>query len=145
MGISEPAVTIKNIECAIIDHAFEKGWIVPHPPLTRTGRRIAVIGSGPAGLAAAHQLNKAGHLVTVYERNDRIGGLLQYGIPTMKLSKQIVQRRVSLLAAEGITFKTGVNVGKHISTKVRELSFLVLFLCIHFFVCLYVIGIKRTI
>ncbi|XP_043577717.1 glutamate synthase [NADH] isoform X1 [Bombus pyrosoma] len=121
LGISEPAVTIKNIECAIIDHAFEQGWIVPHPPTTRTGRRVAVVGSGPAGLAAAHQLNKAGHLVTVYERNDRIGGLLQYGIPTMKLSKQVVQRRVSLLAAEGITFKTGVDVGKHISAnKLRE-------------------------
>ncbi|XP_043522456.1 glutamate synthase [NADH] isoform X1 [Frieseomelitta varia] len=117
LGISEPAVTIKNIECAIIDHAFEQGWIVPHPPTTRTGRRVAVVGSGPAGLAAAHQLNKAGHLVTVYERNDRIGGLLQYGIPTMKLSKQVVQRRVSLLAAEGITFKTGIDVGKDISAK----------------------------
>lgn len=124
MGISEPAVTIKNIECAIIDHAFEQGWIVPHPPTTTTGRRIAVVGSGPAGLAAAHQLNKAGHSVTVYERNDRIGGLLQYGIPTMKLSKQVVQRRVSLLAAEGIIFKTGVDVGKHISANVNNVSVL---------------------
>lgn len=89
LSISEPAVTIKNIECAIIDHAFEQGWIVPYPPKMRTGRRIVIIGSGPAGLAAAHQLNKAGHLVTVYERNDRIGGLLQYGIPTMKLSNKL--------------------------------------------------------
>lgn len=97
---------------------------MPHPPTTRTGRRVAVVGSGPAGLAAAHQLNKAGHLVTVYERNDRIGGLLQYGIPTMKLSKQVVQRRVSLLAAEGITFKTGVDVGKHISANVNNVSVL---------------------
>ncbi|KAL7287833.1 hypothetical protein TKK_0017905 [Trichogramma kaykai] len=116
LGISEPAVTIKNIECAIIDHAFEQGWIVANPPANRTGKKIAIIGSGPAGLAAAHQLNKAGHLVTVYERNDRVGGLLQYGIPTMKLSKEVVQRRVNLLAEEGITFKTGVNVGRDITT-----------------------------
>lgn len=120
LGISEPSVTIKNIECSIIDHAFENGWIVPQIPSVRTGRRIAIVGSGPAGLACANQLNKAGHLVTVFERNDRIGGLLQYGIPTMKLSKVIVQRRVDLLAAEGITFKTNVNVGKDISAK--ELS-----------------------
>ena len=117
LGISEPAVTIKNIECAIIDHAFEQGWISARPPTSRTDRRIAVVGGGPAGLAAAHQLNKAGHLVTVFERNDRIGGLLQYGIPTMKLSKQVVQRRVSLLAAEGIIFKTGVDVGKDVTTQ----------------------------
>lgn len=129
LGISEPAVTIKNIECAIIDHAFEQGWIVPHPPTTRTGRRVAVIGSGPAGLAAAHQLNKAGHLVTVYERNDRIGGLLQYGIPTMKLSKQVVQRRVSLLAAEGITFKTGIDVGKDISAKELQAEYDATLIC----------------
>lgn len=138
LGISEPAVTIKNIECSIIDHAYENGWIVPNPPDIRTGKRVAVVGSGPAGLACAHQLNKAGHSVTVFERNDRIGGLLQYGIPTMKLSKQVVQRRVDLLAAEGnainillvtylmfiivlgITFKTNINVGKDISAK--ELS-----------------------
>ncbi|KAJ8917498.1 hypothetical protein NQ315_005547 [Exocentrus adspersus] len=120
LGISEPSVTIKNIECSIIDHAFENGWIVPQIPAVRTEKRIAVVGSGPAGLACAHQLNKAGHLVTVFERNDRIGGLLQYGIPTMKLSKTVVQRRVDLLAAEGITFKTNVNVGKDISAK--ELS-----------------------
>ncbi|XP_076674514.1 uncharacterized protein LOC143372318 isoform X2 [Andrena cerasifolii] len=129
LGISEPAVTIKNIECAIIDYAFEQGWIVPHTPESRTGRRVAVVGSGPAGLAAAHQLNKAGHLVTVYERNDRIGGLLQYGIPTMKLSKQVVQRRVSLLAAEGITFKTGVNIGKDVSAKELREQYDAILLC----------------
>lgn len=93
---------------------------MPHPPSKRTSRLVAVIGSGPAGLAAAHQLNKAGHTVTVFERNDRIGGLLQYGIPTMKLSKQVVQRRVSLLAAEGICFKTNVDVGKDITMQVSE-------------------------
>ncbi|KAJ8958827.1 hypothetical protein NQ318_019589 [Aromia moschata] len=120
LGISEPSVTIKNIECAIIDHAFENGWIVPQVPAVRTGKRVAVVGSGPAGMACASQLNKAGHSVTVFERNDRIGGLLQYGIPTMKLSKAVVQRRVDLMAAEGIAFKTNVNVGKDISAK--ELS-----------------------
>nr|XP_023020294.1 glutamate synthase [NADH], amyloplastic [Leptinotarsa decemlineata] len=120
LGISEPSVTIKNIECAIIDHAFENGWIVPQVPSTRSGKSVAIVGSGPAGLACAHQLNKVGHSVTVFERNDRVGGLLQYGIPTMKLSKTVVQRRVDLLAAEGIVFKTNVNVGKDISAK--ELS-----------------------
>ncbi|KAK0097828.1 hypothetical protein PV326_013412 [Microctonus aethiopoides] len=129
LGISEPPVTIKNIECAIIDHAFEQGWITPHPPMVRSGRRIAIVGSGPAGLAAAHQLNKAGHLITVFERNDRIGGLLQYGIPTMKLSKRVVQRRVSLLAAEGIIFKTGVNVGKDISPQQLQEEYDAVLLC----------------
>ncbi|KAJ8315663.1 hypothetical protein KUTeg_007813 [Tegillarca granosa] len=112
LGIHSPPVTIKNIENAIIDHAFEQGWIKPEPPLHRTGKKVAVVGSGPSGLAAAAQLNKAGHLVTVFERNDRIGGLLRYGIPTMKLSKEVVQRRVDLMSEEGIVFKTGVEVGK---------------------------------
>ncbi|KAG0712368.1 putative glutamate synthase [NADPH] [Chionoecetes opilio] len=117
LGINELPVTIKNIECAIIDHAFEQGWMKPEPPVLRTGKKVAVVGSGPAGLSAAHQLNKAGHLVTVFERNDRVGGLLQYGIPTMKLGKDVVKRRVDLLAEEGIAFKTGVNVGQDISAK----------------------------
>ncbi|KAF7269671.1 hypothetical protein GWI33_017287 [Rhynchophorus ferrugineus] len=117
LGISEPSVTIKNIECAIIDHAFENGWITPQIPTNRNNKKVVVVGSGPAGLACSHQLNKAGYNVTVFERNDRVGGLLQYGIPTMKLSKQVVQRRVDLLAAEGIVFKTNVNVGKDISAK----------------------------
>lgn len=112
LGISEPAVTIKNIECAIIDHAFEQGWIKPELPEVRTGKRVAIVGSGPSGLAAAQQLNRAGHFVTVFERNDRVGGLLQYGIPTMKLSKDVVKRRVDLMADEGIEFRTNVHVGK---------------------------------
>ncbi|KAF8774298.1 Glutamate synthase [NADH] like protein [Argiope bruennichi] len=117
LGINEPPVNIKHIECAIIDNAFEKGWMIPQIPSVRTGKKIAIVGSGPAGLAAAAQLNKAGHTVNVYERNDRVGGLLEYGIPTMKLSKEIVKRRVDLLTEEGITFHTNVNVGKDISAK----------------------------
>nr|XP_022287923.1 glutamate synthase 1 [NADH], chloroplastic-like isoform X2 [Crassostrea virginica] len=115
LGINSPPVTIKNIECAIIDHAFEMGWIQPEPPLHRSGKKVAVIGSGPAGLAAAAQLNKAGHTVTVYERNDRPGGLLRYGIPTMKLSKEVVQRRVDLMTEEGISFVCGQEVGQDLS------------------------------
>lgn len=117
LGISEPPVAIKSIECAVIDRGFDEGWIVPNPPATRTGKKVAVIGSGPAGLAAADQLNKAGHLVTVYDRNDRVGGLLMYGIPNMKLDKKIVQRRVDLLAAEGITFVPNSNVGVDIDAN----------------------------
>jgi glutamate synthase (NADPH/NADH) small chain len=112
LGINEPPVTIKSIECAIIDRAFEEGWVVPEPPTRRTGKRVAVVGSGPAGLACAAQLNKAGHWVTVFERADRIGGLLMYGIPNMKLDKTYVQRRVDLLAAEGVKFVTNCEVGK---------------------------------
>jgi glutamate synthase (NADPH/NADH) small chain len=115
LGINEPAVTIKNIECSIVDHGFEQGWIVADPPTVRTGRNVAVIGSGPAGLACAAQLNQAGHSVTVYERDDRIGGLLMYGIPNMKLEKWIVERRVKLLEEEGITFKPNTEIGKDIS------------------------------
>ncbi len=111
LGINEPPVTIKSIECAIIDKAFEEGWVKPNIPATRTGKKVAIIGSGPAGLAAADQLNKAGHTVTVFERDDRVGGLLTYGVPNMKLDKGVVQRRVDLLAAGGITFKTNHNVG----------------------------------
>lgn len=114
LGINEPPVTIKSIECAIVDKGFEEGWIVSNPPKTRTGKKVAVIGSGPAGLACAAQLNKAGHTVSVYERDDRIGGLLMYGIPNPHLDKDIVQRRVDILAEEGITFKTGIEIGKDI-------------------------------
>ncbi|MCS7014758.1 MAG: glutamate synthase subunit beta [Gemmatales bacterium] len=111
LGITEPPVAIKSIECAIIDKAFEEGWIRPMPPAKRTGKKVAIVGSGPAGLACADQLNKAGHWVTVFERADRIGGLLMYGIPNMKLEKRLVQRRVDLMAAEGVRFITGCHVG----------------------------------
>jgi glutamate synthase (NADPH/NADH) small chain len=112
LGINAPPVTIKNIENAIIDRGFAEGWVTARPPAERTGKRVAIIGSGPAGLAAAAQLNKVGHHVTVYERADRIGGLLMYGIPNMKLDKQVVQRRVDLLAAEGVEFVTCAHVGR---------------------------------
>ena len=112
LGINEDPVGIKSVECAIIDRGFEMGWIVPEPPKNRSGKKVAIIGSGPAGLAAADQLNKAGHLVTVYERADRIGGLLMYGIPNMKLDKKVVKRRVDLMAAEGVKFITGCAVGE---------------------------------
>ena len=114
LGINAPPVTIKNIECAIIDKGFEEGWVQPEPPARRTGKRVAVVGSGPAGLACAAQLNKAGHEVTVFERGDRIGGLLLYGIPNMKLDKSLVQRRVDLLAAEGVAFRPNTEIGKDI-------------------------------
>ena len=117
LGITNPPVTIKNIENAIVDRAWQEGWIVPTPPKSRTGKNVAIIGSGPAGLSAADQLNSVGHSVTVYERASRIGGLLQYGIPNMKLSKQAVQRRVDKMTAEGIKFVTGVNVGQDLDPK----------------------------
>jgi len=112
LGLNEPSVTIKSIECTIIDRGFEEGWVVPEPPKVRTGKQVAVIGSGPAGLACAAQLNKAGHLVTVFERDDRIGGLLMYGIPNPHLDKSIVDRRVNLLKEEGINFVTSTEIGK---------------------------------
>lgn len=112
LGINEDPVGIKSIECAIIDRGFEMGWMVPSPPQYRSGKTVAIIGSGPAGLACADQLNKAGHEVTVYERSDRIGGLLMYGIPNMKLDKNVVQRRVDFMGKEGIKYKTGVFVGE---------------------------------
>jgi NAD(P)H-dependent glutamate synthase small subunit len=117
LGITDPAVTIKNIENAIIDRGFAEGWVKPAPPAHRTGQRVAIIGSGPAGLAAAAQLNKVGHGVTVYERADRIGGLLMYGIPNMKLDKGVVQRRLDLLAAEGVRFVTQADVGRNVDAQ----------------------------
>ena len=113
LGSIEPPVTIKDIECSIIDRGWEEGWLVPNPPRQRTEKKVAVVGSGPAGLACADQLNQAGHQVTVFERSDRIGGLLMYGIPNMKLEKEaVVERRVGLMRAEGIQFLTGVFVGE---------------------------------
>jgi glutamate synthase (NADPH/NADH) small chain len=121
LGINEPPVTIKSIECAIIDRGFEEGWVHPEPPQVRTGKKVAVVGSGPAGMACAAQLNRAGHLVTVFERGDRIGGLLMYGIPNMKLDKGIVQRRIDLMHEEGVTFVTNCEVGKdYPAAKLRE-------------------------
>lgn len=117
LGINNPAVTIKNIENAIVDRAWSEGWIVPRPPAKRTGKKIAIVGSGPAGLAAADQLNQVGHTVTVYERSNRPGGLLQYGIPNMKLSKDAVQRRIDKMTAEGINFVTGADVGNTVDPK----------------------------
>ena len=109
LGINEAPVGIKSIECAIIDKGFEMGWMKPNVPARRTGRRVAVIGGGPAGLAAADQLNRAGHSVTVYDRNDRMGGLLTYGIPNMKLDKRIVQRRIDLMNDEGVECVCGLG------------------------------------
>ncbi|HUX20089.1 MAG TPA: glutamate synthase subunit beta, partial [Spirochaetia bacterium] len=117
LGINEPAVTIKQNENYIINLAYEKGWVRPEPPQMRTGKRVVVVGSGPSGLAAAEQLNRAGHLVTVYERADRIGGLLMYGIPNMKLDKGLVQKRIELMAAEGIEFVLNTNVGVEVSAS----------------------------
>jgi len=123
LGINNPAVTIKNIEQTIIDRGFEQGWIQPHMVEYRTGKKIAIVGSGPAGLAAADELNKIGHSVSVFERDDRIGGLLMYGIPNMKLGKDVVDRRVNLLKDSGVEFITNVNVGKDVSTADLQKDF----------------------
>jgi len=130
LGINADPVAIKLHEKEIIDHAFKEGWVVAQPPSARTGKNVAVIGSGPAGLAAAAQLNKAGHMVTVYERADRIGGLLMYGIPNMKLQKELVQRRVDILAEEGVVFVTNTEVGKDVSAEQLESDFDAVVLCI---------------
>ncbi|RUT45168.1 glutamate synthase subunit beta [Paenibacillus anaericanus] len=129
VGKSGSPVTIKNIEKAIVDRGFQEGWITPTMPTAHTGKKVAIVGSGPAGLACADQLNKAGHDVTVYERADRIGGLLIYGIPNMKLDKGTVQRRVDLLAAEGITFITKQEIGKDITTEALRSQFDAVVLC----------------
>jgi glutamate synthase (NADPH/NADH) small chain len=115
LGINKDPVTIKSIEMSIVDRAFDEGWIVPRPPANRTWKKVAVIGSGPAGLAAADQLNRAGHSVTVFEKSDRIGGLLRYGIPEFKLEKRVLNRRLDLLSAEGVVFHANVNVGDSIA------------------------------
>ena len=111
LGINDNPVTIKSIEAAIIDRAWEEGWVKPRTPATSTFKRIAVVGSGPSGLAAADQLNSAGHSVTVFEKSDRIGGLLRYGIPEFKMEKRFLDRRLTVMEAEGVVFRAGVNVG----------------------------------
>lgn len=129
LAISDPAVTIKNIERSIIDKGFENGWIIPRIPKKRTGKKVAIIGSGPAGLASADQLNQAGHSVTIYERDDRAGGLLMYGIPNMKLDKEVVQRRIELLRQEGIQFVLNTEVGKDISGEELQQQYDAVILC----------------
>lgn len=129
LGINEDPVTIENIEKNIIETAFKEGWIVATPPQTRTGKTVAVIGSGPSGLAAAQQLNRAGHLVTVFERDAKVGGLLRYGIPDFKLEKRIIDRRIAVLEEEGITFKTNTHVGVDIDAKSLKENFDAIVLC----------------
>jgi glutamate synthase (NADPH) small chain len=117
LGINEPPVTIKTIEKTIIEHAFREGWIVPAPPEVRTGKRVAVVGSGPSGLAVAQQLNRAGHEVTVFEKNDRIGGLLRYGIPDFKLEKHVLDRRLGQMEQEGVRFQVNTHVGQNVPVE----------------------------
>ena len=129
LGINDDPVTIKNVELSIVERAFEEGWIRAAAPSARTGKRVAVVGSGPAGLAAADQLNKAGHLVTVFEKSDRIGGLLRYGIPEFKIEKRTVDRRLALLEAEGVVFRAGVNVGVDLPVSALRRDFDAIVLC----------------
>lgn len=129
LSLNELPVTIKNIECSIVDNGFAQGWVIAEPPVKRTGKKVAVVGSGPAGLACAAQLNRAGHWVTVYERADRIGGLLMYGIPNMKLDKAIVQRRIDLMAAEGIRFVTNAHIGVDLPATTLKDEFDAVVLC----------------
>jgi glutamate synthase (NADPH/NADH) small chain len=129
MALHDDAVAIKSIEQAIIDKGFAEGWIVPQPPKKRTGKRVAIVGSGPAGLAAADQLNKVGHTVVVFEKADRIGGLLVYGIPNMKLEKRIVERRIKVLEAEGISFVTNTELGKDVTLEQLQADYDAVILC----------------
>src|SRR5579862_5583192 len=129
LGINDRPVTIKLVEQNIIDRAFAEGWVQPHPPEVRTGKKVAVIGSGPAGLGCAAQLNKAGHRVTVFERADRVGGLLMYGIPNFKLDKKVVDRRIRFMEAEGITFRTNANVGENVMVEDLRRDFDAIALC----------------
>ncbi len=129
LGINEPAVAIKNIEYAIIEKAYAEGWMKPQPPKVRTGKTVAVVGSGPAGLACADQLNKFGHTVTVYEKNEVLGGLLTLGIPSFKLEKDIVERRLQRMEKEGVKFKTKVNVGMDITAEELREKYEAVVLC----------------
>jgi glutamate synthase (NADPH/NADH) small chain len=123
LGINEPPVTIKVIEKTIVDHAWKEGWIKPEPPETRTGKRVAVVGSGPAGMAAAQQLNRAGHWVTLFEKADRIGGLLRYGIPDFKMEKHVLDRRLEQMAAEGVEFQPNAHVGQNVPVEALRREF----------------------
>jgi glutamate synthase (NADPH/NADH) small chain len=129
LGINEPPVTIKNIERYIIDHAFRQGWVKPQPPERRTGKKVAVVGSGPAGLAAAQQLNRAGHWVTVYEKADRLGGLLRYGIPDFKMEKHLIDRRIDQMKAEGVRFVVNAHVGVSIPVAQLRQEYAAILLC----------------
>ncbi|HEX2289105.1 MAG TPA: glutamate synthase subunit beta, partial [Pseudonocardiaceae bacterium] len=123
LAINDDAVTIKQVEIEIIDRAWDEGWVVPQPPAVRTGKKVAVVGSGPAGLAAAQQLTRVGHDVVVYERADRIGGLLRYGIPEFKMAKHRLDRRLEQMRAEGTEFRAGVDVGVDVTAKELRASF----------------------
>jgi glutamate synthase (NADPH) small chain len=129
LGINDDPVTIKAIELTIVERAFEEGWIAANPPGRRTGKRVAIVGSGPAGLAAADQLNRCGHLVTVFERADRIGGLLRYGIPEFKLEKRVLDRRLKVMEAEGIEFRASANIGVDIAVADLRAEFDAIVLC----------------
>ncbi len=129
LGINDDPVTIKQIELAIVEHAWKEGWIKPMPPGQRTGKKVAVVGSGPAGLATAQQLNRAGHQVTVFERADRIGGLLTYGIPDFKLEKWVVNRRLDQMREEGVEFRTNANVGENITVDELRQGYDAIVLC----------------
>jgi glutamate synthase (NADPH/NADH) small chain len=129
LGINDDPVSIKSVEVSIAERAFEEGWVRAQPPVSRTGRSVAVIGSGPAGLAAADQLNRAGHLVTVFERADRVGGLLRYGIPEFKLEKRYLDRRLGLMAQEGVVFRTGLNIGVDVPVAALRRDFDAIVLC----------------
>ena len=130
LGINDDPVSIKLIERSIADRAFEEGFVKPQPPRQRTGKKVAVVGSGPAGLAAAQQLNRAGHSVTLFERDDRIGGLLTYGIPDFKMEKSLVERRVQQMTAEGVEFRTNVDIGRTITADQLRTDFDAIVLCI---------------
>ncbi len=129
LGINEDPVSIENIEKNIVETAFKEGWIQPNPPDKRTDKKVAVIGSGPAGLAAAQQLNRAGHSVTVFERDEKVGGLLRYGIPDFKMEKQVIDRRLDIMKAEGIEFKTNAHVGLNLSVETIKADFDAVLLC----------------